>query len=48
MWNSTAAAQCGCAMRSSGKAVKEELTMILNETYTLANGTAIPKLGLGT
>ena len=22
--------------------------MILNETYTLANGTAIPKLGLGT
>ena len=22
--------------------------MILNETYTLANGVAIPKLGLGT
>src|SRR3954462_1165820 len=40
-------------VRATGTSVRSsrlplELAVIRNETYTLANGVAIPKLGLGT
>jgi diketogulonate reductase-like aldo/keto reductase len=35
-------------MPERGESTKEELPMIFEETYTLANGVELPKLGLGT